>query len=132
MAFRLQPRRKFWRDVPMAIVFVGWIALAGAMSLSFYYVDWPATWRSFSGTQPPQQLRSKADDDRIYTGSILVPERRNRCWQYGFDNRSGTVWNIGSVDCYEASLQYAQEKKAKGLGEERLRSIQKSLGHGGN
>ncbi|MGE0563191.1 MAG: hypothetical protein AB7O50_01630 [Pseudolabrys sp.] len=69
--------------------------------------------------------------NNTYAASILIPERGSLCTQYGFDNRSGAMWDEGLVDCDESRLDHILKDRAKGAGDERLRAIRKSLGHGG-
>jgi hypothetical protein len=41
-----------------------------------------------------------ADDDEIYTGSILyMPEEGRNCHQILFDNKTGLLSDLGEVDC---------------------------------
>jgi hypothetical protein len=150
MATRVRSRQQYWRDVPMAVMLLVWLGFAA--SAIFYFVDWTPVWQQLvlewraqsNGRNAGSQSSDKAGrqggslidqtgiGDRIYTGSILVPERRNLCSQFGFDNRNGATWHIGSVDCDKARLQYRAQEKAKRGGDERLLAIKRSFRNAGN
>lgn len=70
----------------------------------------------------------ETDDDRLYSGSIfVVPERGERCWELGLDNRTGKMWDKGFVNCYEAVSRPGADKKSAGMSAERLRAISKTF-----
>ena len=51
-----------------------------------------------------------ADDDEIYTGSILyTPNTGNACRQLLFDNQNGQVTDNGYVDCDRAAYRSAYD-----------------------
>lgn len=57
----------------------------------------------------PQQraaVAQAADDDDIYTGTILItPPRGDDCWQRYLDNHTGQIWDHGTVSCDAAALR---------------------------
>ncbi|MGE0676661.1 hypothetical protein [Pseudolabrys sp.] len=134
----------------MAVMLFVWFGFAA--SAIFYFVDWTPVWQQLAlewraplngrnagsqsgdkaGHQGGNLMEQAGIGDRIYTGSILVPEHRNLCSQYGFDNRNGATWHIGSVDCVKARLQYRAQEKAKRGGDERLLAIKRSFRNAGN
>ena len=86
-------------------------------------------------------MRSKAepiapkhalDMDKIYTGSIyFVPSSGDYCLQRMIDNRTGNMWDNGSVNCDELARAIGQPRRNT-LGAERVRAIGAALRHDGN
>jgi hypothetical protein len=114
-----------------------WIAFAA--SVTFYFSDWsPVRHEVAVKSQRSQQSQLHnssrvADDDKLYSGSIfVVPERGERCWEFGIDNRTGKMWDKGFVNCYEAVSRAVAEKDSAGMSAELFRAIRKTFQPGGD
>src|SRR4029079_3923300 len=81
-----------------------WIDL-GLILLS-YGVHWTITelgWFSQTGGSIRQWISGEDKSPYIDEGSIiLVSPQGDRCLKRMFDNRTGKVWDVGQVNCYEA------------------------------
>ena len=142
MASRVPSRHWRFRDVPLAVVLLVWAAFAA--SVLFYFSDWSPFSREVAGksqqSRANSQLNSQlnnssreTDDDSLYSGSILVvPQRGERCWEFGLDNRTGKMWDKGVVNCYVAMSRSGVAKKSAGMSAERLRAISKTFQPGGD
>jgi hypothetical protein len=92
--------------VPIAFVLTGCAAFAAALAVVAFY--WTPYERNVAAKQQLQlqqqkpQVDQKAAADKIYAGSILIPERGTRCTEMVFDNRTGQTWDRGIVDCGDA------------------------------
>lgn len=78
----------------MLLVWVGF-----ACSIFYYVFDRPSPPPSDPTTRPSAGRRTTADDDKLYTGSIILVEHKDRCWLRTMDNRTGLMWDQGYVDC---------------------------------
>lgn len=96
-------RQRAWRDRRdghRAVLAVACLMFVIAFS-SFVRTGAPA------GSHQPAPAQ-QADDDEIYTGSILfMPYQGNQCRQHLLDNLSGRVWDNGVVDCENAMARAA-------------------------
>jgi hypothetical protein len=95
-------RRWFLRDVPRTYMMLVWLAFC--LTVIVYLNDWhPSGW---SALRPQQAATPKPQrtDAEIYTGSlIIVPAVGEKCQQLMIDNRTGKMWDKGTVNCYEAT-----------------------------
>lgn len=126
MAPSVVSRRWMLRDMPQAYLLLVWVAFC--FSIFFFFSDWSPV-RQEAAERPQTNKVSDADvNDKIYTGSIIiVPSRGNRCWERMLDNRTGTMWDKGFVNCDEAVSQLVENKQ---LGtNSRLRLISKAFAH---
>jgi hypothetical protein len=138
MASRLPSRHWRLRDLPLAVVLLVWAGFAA--SVLFYFSDWSPFRHEAAMKSQKSQLNSQlhnpgreTDDDRLYSGSIIVvPERGERCWEFGLDNRTGKMWDKGFVNCYVAVSRPGVDKKSAGMSAERLRAISKTFQLGGD
>ena len=138
MASYVPSRHWRLRDVPLAVVLLVWAAFAA--SVLFYFSDRPPFRHEVAMTSQKSRMNSpmpissrEIDDDSLYSGSILVvPERGERCWEFGLDNRTGKMWDKGYVNCYEAVSRPGAEKTSAGMSAERLRAISKTFHLGGD
>jgi hypothetical protein len=88
-----------------AIVTVGLFLGAGAFGISLYV----AITRQDAAVAG---VWTAADDDEIYTGSILyMPDSGNLCRQLLFDNQNGQISDNGYVDCDRAAYHGAATPK---------------------
>jgi len=89
--------RWFWRDARMLPVLLVWAAFAGSLLIYFNGVILPWRTAPAASAAAPQV----AGDDALYTGSIImVPRSGDECRRLIFDNRTGTMWEDGYIDCY--------------------------------
>lgn len=138
MASRARTRQRTRRDIPVAVVLCCWVIFAASMYFAIDIVDWTVVGREAAGKQQRQSglgqklQKPEVNADKFYTGSIVVPDTTDRCWQFGFDNRNGKIWDMGFIDCDEFSAQAKSAQAARDLGRERLLAIKKSLQRGGN
>jgi len=132
MSTRTTSRFRLLRDIRSASALFVWTAFIFAILINLF--DWP----SFL---PAIAMRSKVDPiapkhaldmDKIYTGSIyFVPSSGDYCLQRMIDNRTGNMWDNGSVNCDELARAIGQPRRNT-LGAERVRAIGAALRHDGN
>ena len=131
MASLVPSRHWHLRDVPLAVVLLVWVAFTA--SVFFYFSDWFPVRHEVAVKTQLHHASRKTDEDRLYSGSIfIVPERGDRCWELGLDNRTGKMWDKGFVNCYEAISRSVAGKKFEGISGERLRAIGKTFHPGGD
>jgi len=80
-----------------------------ALSAGLFYLIRPEIMPHHTAPPPaitaPQadnsQAINKNDNDKIYTGSIVVVSRSigDKCWRLNFDNRTGAMWAGRYADC---------------------------------
>jgi len=129
VASSLVSRDWLFRDMPQTYMLLVWVAFC--FSILFFFSDWSPV-RQEAAERPQNNKVSDIDDkDKIYTGSIIiVSSRGTRCWERMLDNRTGTMWDKGFVNCDEAVSQLVENKQ---LGaSSRLRVISKAFSHDGN
>jgi hypothetical protein len=83
------------RDLRLVYVLFVWAAFATALIL---FLDGGASFHG--GAARPTPAAQAANDDALYTGSVIVvPRTGNDCWKMMLDNRTGRMWEGGYVDC---------------------------------
>jgi hypothetical protein len=126
MAPRVSPRP--WRDMPIVFVLCIWVAFG--LSLLFFVSDWPRARNNVAKTAKSVVTSSKADDDEIYTGSIITfPPTGNRCSELRMDNRTGKMWDNGYVNCDAIVSELVNEKRQESFDLMRLRTISNVFRH---
>ncbi|HEY1475895.1 MAG TPA: hypothetical protein VGF53_17630 [Pseudolabrys sp.] len=124
MASRAPSRRWFLRDLPRAYVVVVCAAfIAGGL---IYFIDWSLVRHDTSASKmnPPTT-------EQRYSGSLILPDRGDRCLAAIFDNRTGKLVDKGYVNCGEASNQLAEKNTPAGMDVIRLREVGKVFRHEG-
>jgi hypothetical protein len=72
--------------------------------------------------------RTKKIDESHYLGSIILsPQRGDKCWERGLDNRNGAMWDKGYIDCDVIPPLKTLQDEAKGLAAQRLKAIGKAF-----
>jgi hypothetical protein len=95
----------FWRDARMLSVLLVWAACATSPLI---YLNGVIPLRHAA----PAALQV-VDDEVLYTGSIvMVPRSGDECRRLTFDNRTGSMWEGGSIDCDD----FAKMDKTRGQG----------------
>ena len=116
------------RDIPRALALLVWAAFLIGLAINFF--DW-SPFRQAVGLKP--QVKSAAgqaifDGDAIYTGSIFfVPRFGDYCWQRMIDNRNGTMWDKGYINCDDAVSELVENKQRGSLSSVRMQSISKAF-----
>ena len=65
-----------------------------------------------------------------YTGSIIIDTtRRNACVERVFDNRTGTMHEIGTVNCDAVLSRFGESDQPKGINLVRMRSVANAFRH---
>jgi hypothetical protein len=101
---RPTPRRRNGSRQVWAIVMIGLCLGAGAFGIGRYV--------TVTRQAAAVEAASAADDDEIYTGSILyMPDSGNVCRQLLFDNQNGQFTDNGYVDCDRAAYHGAATPK---------------------
>ena len=118
------------RDARRTGVLLVWVTFG--FSILIYFIDWSPVQRASAVRPPVNAAIAKINGDELYTGSIImVPTRGEDCWQRIIDNRTGKMWDIGYVNCYEAVSR--SEKSREGTTSVmRLNSIGKAFRHDGD
>jgi len=125
---------RYWlsRDIRLASALFVWTAFVVAVLINLF--DWQpfrpaiAVQSQANPTAPKHALES----DKIYTGAIFfVPSSGDYCLQRMIDNRTGNMWDNGSVDCHELARALGQPRRNT-LGLARVRAIGEALRHDGN
>ena len=92
MASRAVPR--LWHDVRLVYVLLLWAAFVAGL---YFFFDGGI---SLHRAAPAKSVAQSANDDKLYTGSIIVvPRTGHDCWKLMLDNRTGRMWENGYVDC---------------------------------
>lgn len=121
-------RKRNASDASRTLVLLSWVAFA---SSAFYYIfDRPPL---PEGAPPQSQAahRPTKDNDALYTGSILLVETRDRCWLRTIDNRNGSMWDKGYVDCDAFAAATLAPSKQNGVGSiQRMQSISNAFRSG--
>lgn len=103
-----------------------WVAFC--FSILIYFLDWVPVRRETAAKPPMNPPMNYANDDKLYTGSIItVPARGDLCWERILDNRTGKIWDKGYVRCDDAVTQPAEKHPT--MGGARLRAIGNALLH---
>lgn len=124
-ARQLSRHRWFLRDIPRTYVLLVWLAFG--LAILIYANDWhPSGWtvlRHEASVKPPA---GKIDN---YSGSIIfVPTRGEDCQEFVIDNRTGKMWDKGSVNCNEA-VSRADRDQRGGMSTLRMNAIGKAFNH---
>lgn len=124
MRARLSSRKHLSRDLTrVSILATCMIINEGILALPPIHIPWPFQVTRDSGAQP-------ASIDSPYTGSIIVDTmRRNTCVERVLDNRTGAVWEIGTVSCDAVLARYSTGAAPKGISVARLQSLAKTFRH---
>jgi hypothetical protein len=88
-----------------------------------YFIDWSQfrhETAAKNGNPPTAEQR--------YSGSLILPERGDRCLEAMFDNRTGKMVEKGYVKCNEAA-QLADKNAPTGMDAMRLREVGKVFRH---
>ena len=126
MASRTFSRRWFLRDLPRAYVIFVWTAFIAAILA--YFIDWAPPIRRETAAQPQQTAAVNNNDEKLYSGSILVPTRRHdQCWEIMFDNRTGKMRDGGYVNCDKATLHMPELQLPASVEMTRLREVGKAF-----
>ena len=112
MASRRSSLNRLDRDWRSSLVFIGWIGLC--LSLLSYSTAWMMTKRHWSKVPRDSASTVGINKNSLYVGSIIVGQHSDKCWQRMFDNRTGTMWDLGSVNCETAisDLQMRNRRSA--------------------
>jgi hypothetical protein len=101
---KARPRKRITVWQTLAVIAVG-ASLAGSLFATGKYII--ALQRTAAAA-----AAVAANDDEIYTGSILyMPDQGRNCHQLLFDNRSGRFTDNGYVDCVNAAYRSPTEEK---------------------
>ena len=117
-------RRWMLRDIPRTYVLLIWLAFGAAILI--YSTDWhPSGWtrlrQEAAAPKPPVSMTEQ------YTGSIIiVPTRGEDCRQMMLDNRTGKMWDIGVVNCYQAVSRSEKDQRG-GMSSLRINAIGKAF-----
>ena len=125
MAVRKSSQRQWMlRDIPRTYVLLVWLAFGVAILL--YSSDWhPSGWTALR--QEAAAPKRPVSVTEQYTGSIIiVPARGEECRQMMLDNRTGRMWNIGVVNCYEAVSRSEKDQRG-GMSTLRINAIGKAF-----
>lgn len=126
MASRTKSRRWMLRDLPRAYVVL--VCAAFAVSFLAYFIDWSPAARHESAVMPQLNIVDSSNDEKLYTGTIVVPTLRyDRCWQFMFDNRTGYFQDEGYVSCNESALKLPELDSSAGVETTRLREVGKAF-----
>lgn len=96
MSPRASRRRRNFSDIPRTIVLLVWAGFA--CSAVFYVFDRSPPPPDAAARSQSNRLETQ-DDEKLYTGSIVLVEPRDRCWVRTIDNRTGSMWDQGYVSC---------------------------------
>jgi hypothetical protein len=126
MNSRALSRRWFLRDLPQAYVVL--VCAAFVAAILAYFIDWSPSVQHETAAQPQQTAVNNDNDEKLYSGSILVPTRRHdQCWEIMFDNRTGYMRDGGYVNCNKAALQMPELKLPPSVEMTRLREVGKAF-----
>ena len=85
------------RQVSLVVIAIGALLGLGALATDQYVT---------AAKRRPRARSSAANDDGIYTGSILyMPDTGNVCHRWLFDNQNGQFTDNGNVNCDHAAYQ---------------------------
>jgi len=128
MVSRASSRRWLLRDLPRAyVVLVCAAFVAGGF---IYFIDWSQVRRETAGSNSNNSGNgNNGSAEQRYSGSLILPERGDRCWEGMFDNRTGRMIDKGYVKCDEAAQQLAERNKSVGIDTLRLREVGKVFRH---
>jgi hypothetical protein len=129
MASRVSSRRWLLRDLPRTYVLLALVV--PVLAILSYFIDWSAI-RHENSVQPQSDNPNKNKDELRYAGWIIVPTRRDQCWQFMLDNRTGNMRDGGFVKCDEAARQFAEKNPPAGSDLIRLREVGKAFHHKDN
>ncbi len=114
-------RRWFLRDVPRTYMMLVWLTFS--FTVIVYLNDWhPSGW---SALRPQQVAKPKPQrsDAEIYTGAVIfMPAAGEKCQQLMIDNRTGRMWDKGTVNCYEAASP-TQKDPSEAISSKRINAI---------
>ena len=125
MAARKSSHRHWMlRDIPRTYVLLVWLAFGTALLI--YSNDWhPSGWTTLR--QEPAAPKRQISATEQYTGSIIiVPTRGEDCRRMMLDNRTGRMWDTGSVNCYEAVSRSEKDQRG-GMSSLRINAIGKAF-----
>jgi len=126
MASSKKSRRWMLRDLPRVYVVFGCAAFAAAFIICF--IDWSPKAQQTAAAKPKPAIANSGDDEKLYTGTILVPTiRYDQCWQFMFDNRTGYFQDEGYVSCAKAALKLPEQDSPAGVETTRLREVGKAF-----
>jgi hypothetical protein len=124
MASRVSSGRWFLRDLPRAYVVVVCAAfIAGGL---IYFIDWSQVRYDTAASK-----KNPPTAEQRYSGSLILPDRGDRCLEAAFDNRTGKLVDKGYVNCSEAANQPADKNTPVGMDAVRLREVGKVFRHEG-
>ena len=135
MASRASHRRRNFSDIPRTFVLLVWVGFAS--SIFFYVFDRSPSPHDASVSRQSHAARSQAnhaketDDDKLYTGSIVLVER-DRCWVRSMDNRTGSMWDTGYVKCDDFVASHAKNIRQDAASSQRMNSISQAFRHNGD
>jgi len=117
-------RRRNIGEIRRTIVLLVWVAFA--CSVFFYVFDrYPV--RHDAVARPQSNRVAIKNDDNLYTGSIVLVEPRDRCWVRAIDNRTGSMWDLGYVNCDDAVSTKSAQQGAASV--QRMNSISRAFHH---
>ena len=100
---RAQKRRQS-RNRPRQVAAV--LAIGVSLGIAAFGTDAYVVAKRQSAAVKPHTTVVAADDDEIYTGSILfMPDSGNICRQLLFNNQNGEFADNGAVDCERAAYR---------------------------
>ena len=129
MAPRALRRRRNSSDIPRTIVLLVWVGFA--CSIFVYVFDRSPAPRDATARPPSNRLAIK-DDDTLYTGSIVLVEPRDRCWVRTIDNRTGSMWDRGYLNCDDVIASLAKSTQQGGGSIMRMNSISQAFRSSGD
>ncbi len=122
MATRTLRKRNF-SDIPRTFVLLVWVGFAS--SAFFYVFDRPPQ-PPGTVTKPQSKSLASQNDDKLYTGAIVLVEPRDRCWVRFIDNRTGSMWDRGYVNCDEFAATLSKSHQGA-MSIQRMNSISQAF-----
>ena len=130
MSSQVSLGRWTWRDRPLSILALAGIAISLIASV-YYFNGWAPNWLrgaiGMHGGGTGQAQTGNRTDARYLGSIILSPQRGDKCWERGLDNRNGAMWDKGYVDCDVIPPLKKLQDEAKGLAAQRLKAIGKAF-----
>jgi len=119
-------RRWLLRDLPHPYIFLGCAAIV--VSVIIYVSRLPELQSDFVARRQMNDGENGNDEQR-YTGSIIIPMRRQRCLKSTFDNRTGQIIYNGNINCDDAAPLFTDKNPPRGMDVLRLRAVGKAFRH---
>ena len=124
------------RDLPTSRIALAGLAII-LIAFVYYFSGWPLPWRfaaqNVQAGGAGGGTAEKADPNAHYLGSIILsPRRGDKCWERMLDNRNGTMWDKGYVECDVVPPLRKLQDEAKGLAARRLKAIGNAFAPKGN